>query len=53
MLNTEYAVKHDIAHRLSLDVREEASPVWHPLMKKKKRINQSGEATVMTLPSCD
>ena len=30
---------------------QEAS--WHPLVKKKERIDQSGEATVMTLPSSD
>ena len=45
------AVKHDTTHRLSLDVREEASPA--SLDEKKIRMNQSGEATVMTPPSCD
>ena len=47
LLYTEDAAKHDTAHC------EEASPSWHPLVKKKERIDQSGEATVMTLPSSD
>ena len=47
LLYTTDAAKHDTAHC------EEASPSWHPLGKKKERIDQSGEATVMTLPSSD